>query len=313
MKEVIPLILETDPFFDKSMNVSLNGFVFKFNNKTYTISIHHNLPIKSVYYDNSLLNIKINSNWSEILILDSPSISSDLKIHKIYQNKLPNINDVLCINNIKLVIDSYDFMPFDNLPNSPKTLYIKAKIVGENNLIGLSGYPVYYNNILIGIMSKWNIKTSMVYIIPFYVVIKNLLKNDNNNIYIINKSIKLKKIGYFNVKDNDTVYQRSPTVYQRSLKIYIPIDFYFLLEGDEEINNKFICDNNDVLEWSVIKESIIHDINIKNINNIYKVTNRLLSLLNKLNIDKKILMQILNRYIKNPDEIFHINKELMII
>ena len=64
------------------MSVSLNGFIFKFNNKNYIISIHHNLPIKSVYYDNSLLNIKINSNWSEILILDLPSILNDLKIHK---------------------------------------------------------------------------------------------------------------------------------------------------------------------------------------------------------------------------------------
>ena len=306
MNEIMPINLYTDSFYDKSLKVSLNGFIFKYDNKYHLISIHHNLPINKVEYNNDPLNIKINSNWSEILILDLPNNYIDYKINKLYQNKLPLIDQMLQIktnnNTFDINVIGYDFMPFDNLPNSPKTIYIKCKIYGNNNYSGLSGSPVFYNNILVGIMSKVNTKTSIAYIIPFYIVIKNLLKNDNDNVYKLNSSIKLKKIGFYQIKSNDTIYHKI-------FKYYIPIDNYILIEGDTSIRYNFISDTsirynfisdtNDIVYWDNIKEITIHDKNIYNIDNKYKVTNRLLSLLNKINIDKTILIMLLQSYLNN--------------
>lgn len=310
MKEIIPLNLYTDSFYDKSLKISLNGFIFKKNDNYHLITIHHNLPINKVKYDDQLLNIKINSNWSEILILDLPNNYIDYKIHKIFQNKLPLIDQILQIktntNTFDINVIGYDFMPFDNLPNSPRTIYIKCKIYGDNNYFGLSGSPVFYNNILVGIMSKVNIKTSIAYIIPFYIVIKNLLKNDNDTVYKLNNSVKLKKIGFYQIKSNNTIYHKI-------LKSYVPIDNYILLEGDNSIRYDFISETNDIVYWDDIKESIIHDKNICNIDNKYKVTNRLLSLLNKINIDKTILMMLLQMYPNNIllNEEFRISNSLI--
>ena len=61
MLDTIPLILNTESFYDKSLKISINGFVFKYNNNKYIITLNHNLPIKSIEYNNSLINIKINS------------------------------------------------------------------------------------------------------------------------------------------------------------------------------------------------------------------------------------------------------------
>ena len=310
MLDLVHLTLYTDSFFNKSLEISLNGFIFKFNDHKYIITVHHNLPINMIKHNNSLLNVKINSNWSEILILDLPEDLFDYKIHKLYQHKLPSINDILTIksndHNLNVNVIGFNFLPFDNLPNSSKIIYIKAKITEDYDLLGLSGCPVYYNNILVGVMSKWNIRTSTVYIIPFYVIIKNLLKTNNNNIYLLNNSIRLKKIGYYNIKDNNTIYHRC-------LKYYIPIDTYILLEGDDELHIDFISESNINIRWENIKEKISHDANIINNNDSYKITNRLLSIMNRLNIDKKILMNILHKYINNPLEKFYINNELMIV
>ena len=310
MFDTIPLILNTDPFYEKSLKISLNGFIFKFNNKEYIITLNHNLPVKSIEYNNSLVNIKINSNWSEILILDFPNNLIDYKIHKIYQNKLPLVNQILKIKstliNYNLIVTGYDFIPFDNLPNSSKTIFIKAQIETNDILTEYIGYPIYMNDILVGIMSKWNHKTSTVYIIPFYIVIKNLTKYDNNSIYLINESIKLKKIGYYNIKENNMIYHRT-------LKYYIPIDSFMLLEGDGQININFLSELNENFNWDSIKKHIIYDTNIIKTNNLYKITNKLLTLLNKLNIDKRTLMSLLNKFINESSHTFYIDRNLMII
>jgi hypothetical protein len=44
------------------------------------------------------------------------------------------------------------------------------------DLSGLSGSPVFIDDKLIGVFSKFDVKESIAYIIPIYVIIKNIIR-----------------------------------------------------------------------------------------------------------------------------------------
>jgi len=214
--DTIDIELTTQEFNGYSFISKLKGFILEYNNVKYIISIHHNLPIKKILHNDIELTVIINSYWSEILILEY-----NLSLFSIYNKiniSLPKNNTQLYFNNIELLVYNIVFI---NIPF--KFPYIACKIKNEilidqiiDILPSLSGSPVFNKKKkIIVLFSKFDKSNNTLLFIPIYIVIKNLTKNNNNNIYTISKSITKK------------------TLYHYNLKLNLPIDIYFMLEGDD--------------------------------------------------------------------------------
>jgi hypothetical protein len=178
--------------------------------------------------------------------------------------------------------------------------------IKDNAFAGLSGSPVYINEKVIGILSKINLVDNIIYIIPIYLAIKTLEKYDNDNVYWMNIK-NIKKINAFNVKDNE--------IYHPTLKINIPLNTYFLLEGDNKqkipIQYETMMTDKKQLDIGYIETTISNLINSPTDSRLmtrscgtyqeYKVNTRLLSLLHKFCPNKKLITQLLFAIKSNTD------------
>jgi hypothetical protein len=296
-KQTLTLKILSQKFNGQNIKTTTYGFVLNYNGKNYIITVHHFLPIYKIFdfETNNELNIEINSSWNEGLILDTENV--DLSKYKIFSkihNSVPKLksNLSMMINNdrIQLEIIGYDLIPFDNIQMDVPILIIKAKILSDfKNFAGYSGSPVFYENKIVGIYTKLKTDTNVAFIIPIYIIIKNLEKEDNSNIYTVNVK-NIRKICTWNVnKDNH--------IYHPTLKFNIPVNTYFLVEGD--INFKTIIHYGkkkiDLIQ-SELKKDLALDSNsnliIRN-DSEYKLNIRLLSLLKYSNIDPKVLKNII--------------------
>jgi hypothetical protein len=304
MAEIIPIKLKTQSINRREINISLNGFILNYMNRNHLITIHHNLPVNSLYYNDcsefsqEKIEIIRNSGWSEILIGSTETLNlEEYKINKLIKNAIPKKNQSLTLKsteNYEMRVIDYDFLPFDNIHSESPIPYIKAEFIRcVDKVQGLSGSPVFIDNKLIGIFSKYNVRQNVAYIIPIYLVIKNLEKIDFVNIYC-SPTIDINKINSYNVKEN--------MIYHPSLKINVPVATYFILEGD--INSRFIIQTKSGFKSYDSLAIINIEIDIVNRNEEYKINPRLLTLINKFNISKQIIIQLLN----NNDKWFTMNE-----
>jgi hypothetical protein len=306
--ETINIRILTEKFLDDSLEVLLNGFILNFSKNNYLVTVHHNLPISNIYdeYDKRL-HILINSVWSETLVLDLPDDIelTNYAIYDSYQNKLPKINSILELKNSKieltsLIVINYEFHPFDNIQNDYLIPYIVVRFCEEKeNILGLSGSPIFINNKLIGVFSKYNHLKKVGYILPIYIIIKNLTKKDNN-IYKINEK-NIIKINSYKVKED--------YIYHPTMQINIPLTSYFLLEGDinKEINIQYenIYKINERVFFNLDNNlQISNENNIINVlgSNNYKINSRLLALILKLN--QNMVLEIFNKIIVSQKELW---------
>lgn len=287
---------------------TVTGFVLNYNGKNQIVTVHHFLPIDKVYEreTNNELDIEINSSWNEGLILKTDNV--DLSKYKIFSkvhNNIPKLNSRLSMktdgNRIEFEFIGYDMFPFNNIQLDVPILFIKARIITNiDNFAGYCGSPVFIKNKIIGIFSKIRTDSNIAYIIPIYIITKNLEKEDNSNIYTMNVK-NIQKIGSWIVnKDNE--------VYHPTLKLNIPIATYFLIEGD--LNFKSIIyfgkkkTSIDLLQ-TVTKKDLVSDsdVNIitRNVSE-YKLNLRLLSFLKKANFDSNVLYDLVHVLIKQEKE-----------
>jgi hypothetical protein len=302
MDSTISLEIITEAFYRKQIKMHLKGFNFTFNKKTYLITVHHNLPIKTVKSNDIELNIHINSGWNEILILEP---STNLLCKNNNYVHILNKTDIIYItkDDYKIMFSniSYEFIEFDNLYSSPRVPYITADIINlglEYNLSGLSGSPVYKDNKIVGIFSRYNIIKNKIYIIPIYLVIKTLSKEYNNILNIPNKI--LKKINYYNVKNGYIFY--------KPFNIRIPLDTYYLLENNN--SQKCILNDGETIDYNNTFDIIINKPQLEKHDDKYKLSYRLFSLLNKLIPDKSKLIKLLDLYVEDND--IYIDNDLAI-
>ena len=300
--ETLSILLETQTFLSINLKQKLNSFVLNYNKTNYLISVHHFLPVKCIYnsINNDELTIKINSCWSEILVIDTTNINlNNLNINYKIQNKLPKYSEKIYMkaNNINynMIIIDYALIPFNNLSNDFTIPYIRCRF--DNNidiLSGLSGSPIFMDNKLIGVFSKFDSKESLAYIIPIYIVIKNLIKEDNYNIYSLPiLDSKILKINSYNIKDN--------YIYHPSLKIKIPLNTFLMMEGDMKTKLLIKYDITINMITKPIKINISNENFIINKENEYKINSRLLNLLKNLNINKQIIINLINQINKSTD------------
>ena len=293
VSRIIPISINTQLFLDNSLEQNLNGFLLNYKKTIYLISLHHNLTIVSVYNsdDKQKLNISINSGWSEVLIMDTSNIDlSKYVINTNIQKKLPKVDDLLMIKtndiNYRLSVIDIEYIPFNNI-NNLTIPYIKAHLDQTiENMAGLSGSPVYIDDKIVGIFSKFNQKESIAYILPIYIITKNIEKKDNENIYGLEPDKVISKIKSYNIKNNQ--------IYHPGFKSIIPVDSWILIEGD--IDNEII---NYPIKLKISNEPLLILEEKK-----YKITSRLLTLLKKMNVNKQILLFLLSQINKNDDELW---------
>jgi hypothetical protein len=273
--KTIKLTLKPQQLIPTEYQEELTGFLLQYNSSIYGITVHHNLPIETLYNSETKnpLDIIVNSCWSEALIFKTNNIDIlQYNIFKKIQNRIPNTKNTIytIINNERAVLKFIDikFEPFDGFNFSPNTPYMLAQLTSTLNdqscsIAGNSGAPVYIRedseDILIGVLTKHRPHDNIVYIIPIYLFIKNIEKKDNNNIYGIDLKMNINKIGSFNVC-NDANYGK--IIYHPSLKINIPLSTYFLIEGDE--HTTFIISYSDITKQKNV--TIVNNVNTITLN-----------------------------------------------
>ena len=309
--------IKSQIFLDKYIEQKLYSFVLYYKKINYLISVHHNLPFDSVFYNKKQLDIKVNSCWSEVLIMETKNLDlTNININYDIQNKVPLEGDILYIKShscrYQTIMIDHIFIPFDNINEDLKIPYIRCKLEEKiDNLAGLSGSPVYIGDKLVGVFSKFDTKESIAYIIPIYIIIKNITKKDNDNIYELPLKNRINKINSNNVKNN--------MIYHKALNINVPINTFFILEGD--INTRFSVryDMTNIIIVHMmtkqIKLSISNESYIVNKNLEYKVTPRLLNLLKNFNINKQIIISLFNHITSSSSPTLFIvkNNEIKLI
>jgi len=308
MTETIALELCTQEFQQKQLKIRLNGFIVNYNNNNYIVTLHHNLPIHEFTIPSKQIKptVKFNPLWNECILLETEDIKCNLeeyKINSMIQNKLPKINETICVvtetKRYKMITIGLDFIPFDMSNSNYMIPYIKATFVDKIDMMddfsGLSGSPVYVDNKLVGVFSKYNNIKQIVYIVPIYIIIKIMEKHDNSHVYT-SRQTNIKKINNYNVKDN--------MIYHPTLKQYIPLSSYFLLEGDIDIKYTihYMDENIITLETNLYP---VDNILLSNAMDIitndkqYKITSRLIVLMKRM-IDIEIIKVIWSKIISNP-------------
>lgn len=291
MCSILDIKLVSQKMNNNNYEFMVKGFVLKYNGVNYIISIHHHLPIYKVFYDIEL-KININSCWSEVLILEYNL--SNFIIYKKIHISLPKPDTLLYLNSIELVVSDITYIkePF-------YSVYIVCQTKNKNkayneavfkNLQGLSGLPVFCDKKrknIIGILSK--IINNTILLIPIYVVMKNLKKNNNNYIYTISETIC------------------NTTLYHPNLKYKIPCELYIILEGDEgeylNINkNRYMYIENEKLKIFCCKDLQPHN------KTIFPCTYRLLMLLKKLDFN---IFQIIIKQLKEFNCLIIMSKDLV--
>jgi hypothetical protein len=319
-KSVTRDILLKSKLNDIVINFCVKGFILNYKSNKYMITVHHGLPLgEKAIADHELCltdheplvlndtDILINCVWNELLIIDSGNRNINLKEIKQIKYKIPSINNYIYImynhhNEIKLIIENYILININNLPTNPQIIYIKALFVSHTGSVsGLSGSPVFdsYNK-LIGILCKQ--EGNYIYILPAYYIIKTLEKKNNNSIYDFQYDDPINNINNFKVTDD--------TIYHPSLGIVMPLNAYYLLNGDED--NEITINKTHKIKYT----DITNELPISNEryfieeNNIIVVNATLLIFLKLLN--PRIIVEFVDFVKNNLGEkiLFSINKNI---
>jgi hypothetical protein len=303
--------MKSQKFNGCNKNSLITGFFINHNNKIYIVSVHHFNPIKKIttltpqIKKKNELEIKINSKWSEVLICDSHNVNhKNYIIHKNFHTQIPLRGETLYFykDNIKydLIVNSLIFRQFDDIHDNIPIPYILTDFQSKFELNSLSGSPIYYGDKIIGIMVSGIKDYSQVFVLPIYIVLKNLDRKNNDDIFYIPNS-DIKKIGYYNINEKNQIYH--PT-----LKTYIPVSSYYLLEGDGQYVNINIEIGHELKEvaskYVKYPKKLCNETNItidKNDIFNYKISTRLLKLMNSFNYDKRFIINMVEMIRNNQD------------
>jgi len=306
--ETITLKLQSQKINNIDVENTVTGFILNYNSGNHIITVHHFLPIDKVYDQetNNELDIEINSSWNEGLILNTNNVNlSKYKIFSKVHNNIPKLNSRLSMkvdgNRIELEFIGYDMIPFNNIQLDVPILLIKARIISNlDKFAGYSGSPVFIKNKIIGIFTKIRSDSNIAYIIPIYIITKNLEKEDNSNIYTMNVK-NIQKIGSWIVnKDNE--------VYHPTLKLNIPVATYFLIEGDLNFKSIIYFGKKKTsvdLVQTVTKKDQVSDSNANIVlrnDSEYKLNIRLLTFLKNIEFNSNILYDLVQTLMRQQKE-----------
>lgn len=254
----IKLINKIASFNNITTDTKSNGFLFRYDNNNYIISVHHFLPICGTQLDTTSEVVELKKiktiNWNELAIYECPDTKFLLntKIIKNYRTRFDrNITLNIEINNRIEKYSCHDIYTFCLNPLSKlRCVYIRF-LIGiftkeeinniTNKFKGLSGMPILdIENKLIGVFCKFTIENNKDddkfkicgCILPSIYIIKSINKNNNESIYQIDsQSYDNIKLGKYEIqKDKSNQYN----IYYLPTNSKLPLDVYFALEGDED-------------------------------------------------------------------------------
>ena len=223
-----------------------NGFLFKYNNQIFLISVHHFKPIINTIIGNitdkkKLIHYK-NILWNELQIFNCPEEKYiiNIKVIKSYRTRFndekSNVN--IYINNEKKTFIHNTYVIIYHTPIQ-KSIYNKILLeeTYHESLLqkykGLSGSPTFDNNDnLIGIFTKIEIIDNKIYgfILPTIYLIRSIDKKDNENLYYLDiDNYNNLKIDKYDISlDENNKYQ----IYYQPINLKIPLEIFFSIEGD---------------------------------------------------------------------------------
>ena len=306
--ETITLKLQSQKINNIDVENTVTGFILNYNGGNHIITVHHFLPIDKVYDQetNNELDIEINSSWNEGLILNTNNVNlSKYKIFSKVHNNIPKLNSRLSMkvdgNRIELEFIGYDMIPFNNIQLDVPILLIKARIISNlDKFAGYSGSPVFIKNKIIGIFTKIRSDSNIAYIIPIYIITKNLEKEDNSNIYTMNVK-NIQKIGSW-------IVNKANEVYHPTLKLNIPVATYFLIEGDLNFKSIIYFGKKKTsvdLVQTVTKKDQVSDSNANIVlrnDSEYKLNIRLLTFLKNIEFNSNILYDLVQTLMRQQKE-----------
>lgn len=281
----------------KSISTTSKVIYIKYNKNNYIIGIHHGYPVSTICIDDMTESIDGYTicNWNEILFKSVTPTEDQFVFNNFNKKQIDSKQYYYCGTKRFQYVDKYYF-PINMLPNNPKNMYYMMKCLNDTIKPGDSGSPIYnQDKQLIGIISKT--KNDTIFVIPVIYILNSILKNDNNNIYMI-KCRDLKNIDMYNVKNNK--------IYHPSLKTYIYTETYFTLEGDKD--KKLLINNMDANYELYINKINSHK--YISSNNKIIITSGFLNILKLIN---KELLIIIFRNLKNKTNITFDNYELIFI
>jgi len=276
MNNTIDINCELQPIngIQLNFNIVLSGFNFYYKGITYIVTVHHGLPINNSFLKEQKLTLIHNCIWNELLILSTESFSAD-NINKKHKYKIPNKEELYIKNKNNIItIMNKDpvFIQLHEIPTNPPTIYLNCDIISGDVEESMSGSPVFdKNNYLVGILSKKNDLERSVYIIPIYILIKTLIKKNNNAIFDIDYNDEIKKINGSPIKNC--------MILHKLLNISIPIPTYLMIEGDDDEEIKI--NKQIIVKYYNINDEL-HISNASNLifkNNKYELSIRFLKLI----------------------------------
>lgn len=242
--ELVKLQIHCPTILNTTHTENLSGFLFQHKDQLYIMSVHHYLPIDFITgTDTGLVHdLAINSCWSEALILNAPKEYKQQylcfkKTHNKLNLDLIPLFSIINGERCEFNFIGIEFRNFDEMSNSPEIPYILLDPKTNHNFAGNSGSPVFTmkdsETILVGVFSKFNVDSNIIYVIPIYIYIRNLKKKDNTNIYGINMDLDaVTKINTHNIRKSH--FLSTPSILFPPLNINIPVSTYFLFEGDTD-------------------------------------------------------------------------------
>ena len=276
MNNVLNITSELQMIEHIKQKISTKGFIINKFSENYIVTVHHGLPISRCTTDSDNLKIVKDCMWNELLIMKSNTIDYDsYNIFKKFKYKIPKNHDMLYVKTndtiVTLTNASVVQLNLFEIPTNPKIPYIKLDIYENDVEQSMSGSPIVdSNNYLIGILAKKNDIDKSVYIIPVYILIKSLIKHNNNSIFGINYKEIIYKINNLKVHDN--------LIFHKQLETFIPTSTYFMIEGD--INNTVKINNNHYDFININDQLYINNTNKIIVNNKkHEITTRLLKLI----------------------------------
>lgn len=273
------------------LQLEAKGFYIRYKKNTYFITLNHGFSIKEMTINKEDICDYTNCLWNEIVFCKKTCEKGQFVFSSFLVKQIDSIGKFF-INNTELKYIENEYLPLNMLPENPLNLYYKFEIIDINADIGegLSGSAIYDNKKrLVGIFSK--IENNYIYVIPTYYILKSLDKDDNNNIYTINKDIRnIKKIDFNLIKNNK--------IYHNSLKINIPIDCFLNLELDKNKKLNIIeYGKNKIIKASIFKTKFNNSFEYTINDNTIKCSSSFLRYLKEIHFDelKKNFKFILNK------------------
>lgn len=285
--------INANMLYKKKTKINCTYFLFNYNGKTYTISVHHFLSIDendiiTFHNKKQYKNICIDKSiWNEIIIMDSkPEIESDKFIFKNFRLTKPLENEDLFSFKNKIKFIKNDPIPIGWIDKYPRCVYYIMKSDKKIEK-GDSGSPIFDSqNKIIGIICATS-DSNIIYVLPIIYLIKTLQKKDNKNIYWINENLN-------NIKKINNNIVRSNYIYYKALG-NIFLDIYFLLEGDsnKSVTLKYKDDTEKIVKYQINTHKLPISINYNDEINLF-----LLSCM-KLYGETDKAKKIINELIKN--------------